>query len=195
MDGNVLGTDSFTVKSIVQKGDRQVYSCTTKLELTGRTTSGEWAVDDRGRPEMYRLEGNVGAVEYTIHCAFSDDKVVEKAVQAGQPIERTVPLTDRVYLIDNNNMSLFAFLMAAVPRVDGQAVSFKVFHPTSMQVLPVQFTVSGKEPITLNGKQYDAWVFDGALAGARIKMWVDEQGRLLRDEEAGGRMIIELIED
>jgi hypothetical protein len=84
--------------------------------------------------------------------------------------------------------------MAAVPRQKGRVVTFQIFHPSSQQVLPVQLTVRDTETITVNGKRHDAWLFEVSLAGIPIKMWVDHRGRLLKDEETAGRMIIELLD-
>ncbi len=158
-------------------------------------TSGEWKVDDQGHPVAYKLEGQAGDTAYSIDCEFLEDKVVERVVQAGQPTERTIPLTEKIYLIDNNNMSLFAFLMAALPREKGRVTVFKVFHPSTMQLLPAQVTVRDRERITVNGQECKCWALDVSLAGTPLTMWVDDQGRLLKDVEAGGRMVVELMRE
>lgn len=186
LDGSPLGSDSFTVKDS--------YSCTTRLNLRGRSASGEWKLDSQGNPLAYRVEGRAGTVKYSIRCRFFPDRVETRVIQAGKTVEKTIPLTERVYLIDNNNLSLLAFLMAAVPREKGKVVTFKIFHPSSQQVLPVQLTVRDTQTITLSGRRHQAWLFEVSLAGTPIKMWVDHQGRLLKDEEAAGRMIIELLD-
>jgi len=65
----------------------------------------------------------------------------------------------------------------------------------SMQLLPAQVTVKDREPITVNGKVYKSWSLDIVMAGITIKMWVDETGRLLRDSERNGAVLVDLVEN
>jgi len=141
------------------------------------------------------VERKIPGSEYTIDCTFSEGKVVEKVDKAGQPMEKTVELKGKVYLLDNNNLSLFAFLAAAMPREKGKTVGFKVFHVSSMQVLLMEFTVADRERITIGGKERECWRFDVVLAGMGLQLYVDDQGRLLRDVEQNGAMIVELMEN
>jgi hypothetical protein len=195
-DGKSIGTETFTITRVEKKenSDDYIYTASSSVNIQGLTTSGEWTIDSNGRPMEYNVKGKAGTLEYSIDCQFSKDQVVEKVVKSGTPIERTIKLTDNVYLIDNNNLSLFAFLLAGVPREKDSAVSFKIFHPSSMQALPAQVTVRDRETIIINGKEYKSWPLDIVLAGMPVKMWVDEKGRLLRNEEKGGRLLIELVE-
>jgi hypothetical protein len=192
--GKPIGTETFTLKRFEDKKNSgaYVYTCGNELNLQGLKASGEWKIDSNGNPLEYKIKGKAGTVEYSIDCRFSKDQVVEKAVQSGTPIERTIKLTDKVYLIDNNNMSLFAFLLAGVPREKGKTVHFKVFHPSSMQLFPAQVTVKDREKITIDGKKYDSWPLDIVLAGVTLHMWVDEKGRVIRDSERNGAVIINL---
>ncbi|NIM12964.1 MAG: hypothetical protein GTO45_12625 [Candidatus Aminicenantes bacterium] len=196
-NGKSIGTETFTLKSFEKKKDSQayVYTCSTQLNLQGLNASSEWEIDTSGTPLAYKAKGKAGTIEYSIDCRFSQDQIVEKVVKSGTPIERTIKLTDKVYLIDNNNMSLFAFLLAGVPREKGKTVHFKIFHPSSMQLLPVQVTVKDQEQITINGKVYKSWPLDIIMAGVNLKMWVDETGRLLRDSERNGAIVIDLLEN
>ena len=45
------------------------------------------------------------------------------------------------------------------------------------------------------GKDMACRVLQFSLAGTPITMWVDDTGRLLRESEAGGALVIELQED
>jgi hypothetical protein len=196
-NGKSIGTETFTLKSFEKKKDSHayVYTCSTQLNLQGLNASSEWKIDTSGTPLTYKAKGKAGTIEYSIDCRFSKDQIVEKVVKSGTPIERTIKLTDKVYLIDNNNMSLFAFLLAGVPREKGKIIKFKIFHPSSMQLLPAQVTVKDQEQITINGKMYKSWPLDIVMAGVTLKMWVDETGHLLRDSERNGAIVIDLIED
>ena len=192
-NGKSIGTDSFTILKLEKKNNRNIYVCKTSLELQGRTSEGEWKIDDTGYPVSYTLDGKIPKVEYSLQCEFFEDKVIEKAVNNGKPVERSIPLKEKVYLVDNNNMSLFAFLLVSVPREKGVVTALKVFHPSSMQLLALQFTSLGKEKTIFAGEEKECWAFDVSFAGTPLKFYVDEKGRLIKDVEAGGRLVIELV--
>ncbi len=194
--GTSIGTDSFTVKKIEEKEGRTVTTCTTEFLMGAKVVRGNFQIDERGRPVSYRVGGKVGTVEYSVDCAFSADTVQVKVVQTGRPdVQQTIALPETVYLLDNNNFSGYAFLLAAAPLRSGASFSFKAFHPSSMQLLPVQVTVSGREAIEVSGETHECWVCDLVIAGTPLKLWVDDQGRVLRESEGGGRLIVELALD
>jgi hypothetical protein len=82
-----------------------------------------------------------------------------------------------------------------MPREEGQTAAFKVFHPSSMQVLPGQVTAKGVETIDWSGKQVECSVLDISLAGTPIQMFVNERGVLLRQTEQGGAVVVDLVEE
>lgn len=192
--GRPLGTDSFTIESYEQKDGRGVYTARTKLALQGREASGTWKIDDAGRPISYHAEGKVRTTEYTIDCAFSKGQVVEKAVQGDRPIERTIKLEGDVYLLDNNNFSLYAFLVSGLPFDSGTTVTIDVFHPSAMQVFPTQITVTGNEELTVAGKKIPCRKCKVVLAGTTLELWVDEKGRIVKETEADGKLVVALKE-
>ncbi|MCP5046034.1 MAG: DUF3108 domain-containing protein, partial [bacterium] len=134
-------------------------------------------------------------IEYSNHCTFFPGKVLVKAVQSGDHIDRTIPLPGKVYLIDNNNLSLFAFLITFMPREEGKVITFKAFHPTTLQVISAQLKVKGRESITIKNKKYDCWALDISLAGYPLNVWVDDKGRLIKDIEFNNSLTIELVEE
>ena len=196
VDGSLAGTDSFTVESIETEDGETVITCTTALEVGAKVVTGGFQIDGNGRPLAYSLEGKVGTVEYTVDCTFDEEGVHGEAVQTGRPDrEWNIPLPDEIYLLDNNNFSGYAFLLAAMPRDEPATFLIKVFHPSSMQILPVQITVGEKEAIEVGGASHDCTVCDVVIAGPPLKLWGDGQGRILRETEAGGRMGVELVLD
>lgn len=192
--GKPFGTDSFTFEQVDTPGAGPAWRCKTKLDIEGMTSTGEWVLSTAGRPLDYKTEGKVrGTTDFFVRCTFSEGEVVEKAKQGEREFDRTVELPDPCYLVDNNQLSLFAFLLAGVPRQEGFSKTIKVFHPSSMRVLVMKITVKGKEEIELSGKRASCTAVDILLAGTPISMWVDDQGRLVRDVEAGGKMVVELV--
>ena len=194
-DGQDIGTDTFSIKNIKKDGQRLIYTCHTELKLQGRSTSGSWSMDQHGKPLEYRISGKAGATSYSIDCRFSGGTVKVEASQSGNPFSRSLDINEDTRLLDNNNLSLFAFLLASVNREAGQTASYSVFHPTSLRIFSIDINVRKRETINLAEREIFAWRFEISMAGTPLTMWLDDGGRLLRDEESGGRMVVELIEN
>jgi hypothetical protein len=64
-----------------------------------------------------------------------------------------------------------------------------------MQVLPVQVTVGAKQTIEIGDTERECTVCNLVIAGTPIKLWLDAKGRILRETESGGRMVVELVLD
>ena len=190
--GKRLATDSFTILDRTEEREDVVWTYDTKFVMGTREVVGTVQMNGAGRPLAYHLDGKAGTIEYTVDCEFTDEHVVEKAVQAGRPMERTVPLPAEVYLLDNNNFSGYAMLLAGIPLTPGTGITLRAFHPTSMQLLPVRITVGAKETIAVGGVEVDCTVCELNIAGTPLRLWVDARGRIRRETEGGGRLVVEL---
>ncbi len=187
--GTRIGTETMTVKSFGESG----YSCTGTIDFTGILTGQyDWKVTREGFPIDFHAKGKVRGTDFTLDCDFINGEVKEKIVQGGPPIERTIKLPDGVLLLHNNCVALLAFLAAAAPEEKDETITFKIFHPASMQILPAQVTTKGKETITWGGKEVECRKLEFAFAGTPILIWVDGKGRLLRDSEGSGTLVMEL---
>jgi transglutaminase-like putative cysteine protease len=191
--GSIIGRETLVVKRFEEGDGGGVYSCASELDLTGAmTASSEWELAGDGRPIRFASKGKARGEAFAIDCRFSEGQVVEKVVKGENTFERTVELPENVFLIMNNCMGLLAFLAAAAPREEGQTCAFKFFHANTMQVLAAQVTPKGKETITWGGREVECRKLDFSLAGTPITMWVDEDGRLIRESEGGGALVMEL---
>lgn len=188
--GSQLGTETLTVTSF----DDGVYTCTAKIELAGVFTAQyDWKLTAEGLPIEFHSKGKVRGTDFSLDCTFADNEVAEKIVQGGPPVERTVKLPENALLLNNNCVGLLAFLAAAAPEEEGKTVTFQIFHSSSMQVLPSQVETEGMETITWGGKEVKCRKLKFTFAGTPIFMWVDETGKLIRESEGSGRMVMELV--
>ncbi len=186
-DGEPLGTDSFTVVAYDRSGEEGVYHCRTRLNQKSRKAVGEWKITDRGRPLFYRIKGRTGEGEYSVECDFLVDKVHIRLNNDGETQNIATPWREPAFLTDNNNLSLFAFLFSSLPIEVGEMQSFKIFHVTSRGTFPSAITVKKRMP--------GCWVCDLKLYGVAIELWIDDLGRVVKQTESGGRLVIELVEN
>jgi hypothetical protein len=193
--GNKFGTETFTVKSFDRTIADGVYTVSGTVEVPNFKAEIEYRLDHECLPLRLEAKGTTRGAGFTLECVFEDGKVSEKIVQGGgEPIEKTIDLPGKVHLIANNNVSLLAFLALTAPKKEGEVCAFKVYHPSSMQVLPGQVTVKGRETITWAGSDVECRLLDLSLAGTPIQMWVDDEGFLLRETEQNGTLVMELAE-
>lgn len=189
-NGSKLGEETLRLESIDVAGN---YACTSEIELYNvLKASSEWKLASDGSPLSFSTKGTARGAEFSMDCLFFDGKVEEKVVQGEKNVERTVELSDRVFLISNNCVGVLAFLAAAAPADEGAVRTFKFYHPSSMQVLPAQVTVKESEAIEWGEQEIECRILEFSLAGTLITMWVDDSGRLIRESEAGGSMVMEL---
>ena len=186
--GKKLGTDSFRIVSFAAG----VYTCENKLAITGLSTNGTWKLHEDIRPISYKLEGKTSQFSYTLDCTFSKDQVVEKVVKGIWPTTKTIALQGVHYLFDNSNLGTLAMILPQIPREEGEKATIKFFHPSSIRALTLEIEVGEQQTITLNEKTYSCWTMNISLAGAPLKVWVDHSGRILRETENGGQLVIEL---
>ena len=55
--------------------------------------------------------------------------------------------------------------------------------------------MTGREKIPFGGGETACWTCDLNVAGTPLKVWVDDQGRVLKESEAGGRLVLERVAD
>jgi transglutaminase-like putative cysteine protease len=186
-DGKLLGTDSFTIVAYDESGEEGVYHCRTRLNHKDRRIEGEWRITDRGRPIFYRIRGQSEKGKYSIECDFLTDRVHYRLTNDGEPQNIASPWKEAAFLVDNNNLSLFAFLFSSLPIEVDRKQAFNAFHVTSRGAFPSSITVKKRMP--------GCWVCSLKLFGIAIELWIDDQGRVVKQTESDGRLVIELVED
>ncbi len=72
----------------------------------------------------------------------------------------------------------------------GTRINFPVFDPVTLSTQKMHIEVVGKEKITLNGNEFDAFKIRGNLNGMQLLMWVDEHGNELKEESPLGFTLI-----
>ena len=147
----------------------------------------------QGKPLVYDARGKAGDVEYDRRCLFNEGKVTHTGSTRGKKVEQTTPLKDFTYLMDNNNFSFLAFLLGGLPREEGKVWRIKIYHPSSMQLLDGRITMEGMEKIESGGETLEGRRCSFVIAGTVLTFWLDGDGRILREEEQAGRLVVEPV--
>ncbi|MCK5511379.1 MAG: hypothetical protein KAI96_01140 [Thermodesulfovibrionia bacterium] len=72
----------------------------------------------------------------------------------------------------------------------GTTLNFPVFDPVTLSIQKMYTEVVGKEKITLNGTEFEAYKIRGTLNGIHLLMWIDEHGNELKEESPLGFTLI-----
>lgn len=192
-----VGTETFTFLGVDETEEGKVFACANEMTIQRRTLAFEWRIDEAGRPVGYSSQSKATTnTRYSLKCAFSEKEAAVDAHRLGRDFNETVSLPEKVFLVDDNNVSVFALLALAAPREEGAICVFKAFHPTKIEVLSCRLTVKGEETISWNGGDVVCRRLDlelGESDSRSIKLWIDAEGRLLRQTEQGGLMVMELV--
>ncbi|MEW6744860.1 MAG: transglutaminase domain-containing protein [Planctomycetota bacterium] len=191
--GSPIGSESFSIVSHDQTIVGGVYTCSSRIELPGVLgATVTYRLTDALSPLEFKTEGKVRGVDFSLEATFDEAEVRGKVMQGGQTSDHAVALPEQVYLMANNNVSLLAFIALASPHEEGETRVFKAFHPQSMQVIPCQVTVKGRETITWKGSEVECRILEASLSGTPVRMWLDEEGWMLRESEQDGALVMEL---
>lgn len=194
-DEKVQGTENFTVEKIDAGSKGMVISCSNELSMQKTILEFEWTVDQNDRPRQYSCKTRARKVPYTMECAFSGKDVTVKAHRLGHDMNKTIPLPDRCYFVDDNNVGIFAILALAAPKQKGAICEFKAYHPTRVEIVSCRLEVKGAETIKWGGRDVECRRIDMVIDGPMKRettMWLDAEGRLLRQSEQGGMLVMEL---
>ncbi len=191
-----ISTESFTLKSVEKTEKGRVFTCANELKIQKMTLAFEWQIDQAARPISYSAETRASGTRYEVKCAFGDKEVAIDAHRLGYPMKKIMPLPEKIYFVDDNNVSAFAFLALSAPKEEGAICDFKAFHATKIEIFPCRLTVKGMETISWNGRDVACRRLDivvGESNSRSIEMWIDSEGRLLRQAEQGGLSVMELV--
>ncbi|MBU0754832.1 MAG: transglutaminase-like domain-containing protein, partial [Planctomycetes bacterium] len=191
--GKELGTAAYQIERAETSDRDTVYECTTELNFKDQQLKGSWKLTAAGRPLHYQVGGKAGRNDYQVDCVFSEDRVEMKIQQADRFFEETVSLEGAVYLVDNNCLSLYEFLVSGLTLTQGARFAFNVFYPSAVEVLPLKIEVERREQVLWHQEQISCWVLALDLDGAPLRLWVDQDGRIINETEQHGRLMVERL--
>ncbi len=94
----------------------------------------------------------------------------------GETTHDQLPLHDPIYL--PGNARLFIARSGLEP---GREFTLRVFDPSAFGTHEMRVTVTGKEPLVVDGRTLDAWRVRETLHGVESQVWLDQSGRVLRE--------------
>jgi hypothetical protein len=143
---------------------------------TVRTTSrGEMSNDLAVQKFSLSLDGGVA----TMHVSGEarGDQVTLQLASAGQTEAQHLNLKGPIYMPMTARSRL-----ASAGLEQGRKVTLDVFDPSAMSGHPMELVVEGREPLSVDGKTRDAWLVHESFRGMTSKVWLDDEGRTLKEE-------------
>ena len=163
--------------------------------IFGFLKRGFYILRKTGRPVRFEIAGTARGTDYAIECAFTDGEVRASVRKGEMTFERKIPLSGDVLLFDNNHLGLLSLLLSRFELKEGAAFRVKAFHPSSLSVLPFDIAVGKKAKITVAGKERETLEVTLSIAATRLTLFVTADGLIVRDEEAGGKLVVDLASE
>ena len=106
----------------------------------------------------------------------------------------TVHLPPSVTCFDNNMIDQLSIIFSKVPWRRTREVVIKSFHFSSNKVIDVRLERISEEEIVVSSKRFECYRIRFSIVDIPIgEFWIDRDGRLLREVEKNGALIIELL--
>ncbi len=147
------------------------------------TTDSVVSRDLRLKQFSFRLSS--GAVSFEAGGQVEGNRLILRHRSGGHEKEETLELRRPPML----SASLGLFFEGRTLR-PGEAFIFPVFDPSAMAQREVTVSVHGREELSIHGTRHAAFRLEGELWGQPLTLWVDEQGRLLKEEGLLGLTLV-----
>jgi hypothetical protein len=121
------------------------------------------------------LDGGVAAMH--VRGETKGDEVALHLAGAGQAEPQRLTLKAPLYMPMTARSRL-----AAAGFAEGRKVTLDVFDPSAMSGHPMELVVERREPLSLDGRTRDAWLVRESFRGMTSRVWLDDDGRTLREE-------------
>jgi Transglutaminase-like superfamily len=72
--------------------------------------------------------------------------------------------------------------LAAMGLEAGRSLKVEAFDPSAMAGHPIELVVEGRAALELGGEKRDAWLVHESFRGLQSRVWLDDEGRVLKEE-------------
>jgi len=186
-----LGTETVTIKRVPQEGpaayqmDSVVDLKVGQVVVKGHTTL---TVAENMRPLAFKAQVNQAGTEYQIDATFHPGRVTERVQKANLDLTKDLDLPENTYCFDNNLLGSWTLLCTQLPYEVGKKIDLLLFHPSSMQKMPLTFQVKGLSPVTVGGKEEEC--FECFVEQLKNTFWITRDGRFVKGQQ--GPLVFEL---
>ena len=125
----------------------------------------------------FRMMMTSGVVRFAVSGKVEDKVLVVTSEGAGTRQVQKIRL-ESVPVLSAGLPHLFKIHHLSV----GESYRIPLFDPSTLSQKDMVIKVSARETITLNRVAYEAYRLEGELWGKKLRFWVDDKGRTLREE-------------
>jgi transglutaminase-like putative cysteine protease len=189
--GQRLGDERITYRGAVDGA--HVFESDLSLQGDTLTETTRTRVGDDGRILQFHAERTSGPVQETFDVSVADG--VAQFTKKSMDGERSDSLRvdPSVFALHNNCTVHFALATTRLgPLVEGAEHKVRFVHTEQRSVFPMTLRPKGCAEIDIGGAKVEARVVEASLGGMAFTLHVDDQGRLLRFQQAQGEVRIEL---
>jgi len=125
---------------------------------------------------------------------FIKDSVTYNIKRNGEEFSKeTIELPPLITCFDNNMVDQLSIILSKIPWRRTKEAEIKSFHFSSNRVVDIRLERVGEEKIVVSSKPFRCYRIRFSIVDIPIgEFWIDMDGRLLREVEKNGALIVEL---
>jgi len=139
--------------------------------VIGADTGPDWAM----RRFTVALTTDVG--DFDVSGAVDGRALTYSMTSGGETTEQHLDLQEPIYLPSAARAALVAQGLRR-----GATTTLRVFDPSALDAQPMTIEVLGRDQLTIDGRQVEAWKLHESLHGIDSQVWLDDAGETLREE-------------
>ncbi|MFH2011931.1 MAG: transglutaminase-like domain-containing protein [Pseudomonadota bacterium] len=196
--GIYLGKDKigYTVTNIQKRDYIYFVSEKTLMRLNMMGTPQEItiltnAILDRDlHIKSFRFDLQSGIVKFHTMAKVKESKMILHIVSGGRKITKIIPLKTTPYLPVGLRLMLFKEGLSV-----GNEFSVPIFDPSTMTTENIIVKIEGKEKLKIGKESFSAYRLKESFKGVIIKSWINEEGKVLKEESPMGMVMVRETEE
>ncbi len=154
-------------------------------ELKSIEINGNAFLDEGLRLQALQFSLKSGDYIMNVKGRLQDDKIYLTLSNPPDATTQEMVIDRDVALFSNLNPSLF---LQSLLKTKSRSV--KIFDPLTLSISTASINFLGKEKYFMDNKRLDVFVLEISYQGITVKTWVDQDGKILKQESPLGLVII-----
>ncbi len=149
--------------------------------------TGSLYITEKAEPLYYETNLTLNNETTLLKLEFSPENIRETIERDNVSQELDINPLKNTYLITNNMIGQWALIFKSLELEEGKTYTVNMFNPNTAMPIVGTLTITGKESITIQGREYQAFLITGDMGQ---KNYVTPEGLLLKIESPGLEIVL-----
>ncbi len=190
-NGEYIGYYDYQITGKTSYNGQEAYhmseSASISTEGLDLQIEGSLYITERAKPLYYETTLILNNETTLLKLEFSPENIREIIEKDNASQELNIQPNKNTYLMTNNMIGQWALIFKSLELEEGKTYTVNMFNPNTASSIVDTMTVTGKESITVQGREYQVLVITGQ---GRSKNYVTPDGLLLKIESPGLEIVL-----